>query len=80
MRCEVCHAPLASHVKDGEVIEAMAVNRSYKLCANCHQALKARPADMPQVDLHEHLELRYDQPIPAEACVECHDSEGIHSP
>ena len=78
VRCEVCHAPLATHVKDDEAIAPMKINRSYKLCGYCHQHLKARPADMVQIDFREHLELGPAEAIPHEACVECHDADSIH--
>ena len=80
VQCEVCHDVLSSHVKDGDKFADMAINRSYKLCANCHQTLVARPASMTQIDLAEHLELEPGQAIPEEACLECHDSEGVHKP
>jgi len=80
VQCEVCHAPLSTHVRDDEKVADMAVNRSYRLCAMCHMALRARPADMVQIDLIEHLELAPDEAIPVEACLECHDVDGVHSP
>jgi len=80
VRCEVCHATLASHVREGEVIAEMAINRSYTLCAYCHQALRARPASISQIDLREHLELEPGASFPREACLECHDTESIHQP
>ncbi len=80
VRCEVCHAPLATHVKDGEVVAPMKINRSYKLCALCHQRLVARPAGIAQVDLREHLELGPEDAIPHEACVECHGGDSAHNP
>ena len=78
VRCELCHAPLTTHVKDDEVIATMTINRSYKLCGYCHQRLQARPADMVQIDFREHLELGSGEVIPHEACVECHDADSIH--
>ena len=66
--------------KDDEKIADMVIDRSYRLCSRCHQQLKARPADMTQINLAEHLELEPGQTIPPEACVECHDAEAIHSP
>ena len=80
VRCEVCHAPLTTHVKDGEVIGPMAINRSYKLCEYCHRLLLARPATVVQIDIREHLELGPDEAIPHEACAECHDADSVHSP
>lgn len=78
--CEVCHAPLATHVTMGEKTADMAIDRSWTLCAYCHQRLRARPADFVQIDLHEHLDLAPGSSIPPQACLECHDTEGIHSP
>ena len=80
VQCETCHAPLATHVVDGDVIAPMAVDRSWRLCAYCHRRLEARPAAVAQIDLHEHLELEPGAAIPAEACLECHDRDAIHSP
>ncbi len=80
VRCEVCHAPLGTHVKDDEVVAAMRINRSYKLCGYCHERLQARPVEMVQIELREHLELEPEDAIPHEACVECHDADSVHSP
>lgn len=80
VQCEVCHTTLSSHVREGEQVAEMLINRSYRLCAGCHQALRARPADMVQIDLREHLELEPDEVIPAEACLDCHDVDSVHSP
>ncbi len=80
VQCEVCHDVLSSHIRDDDKYADMAINRSYKLCAYCHQKLVARPAAMVQVDIAEHLELAPGDAIPAEACLECHDSENIHAP
>lgn len=81
LSCEACHGPLAGHVKDGVRIAPMPVNRSHELCAYCHQALKARPATMPQVDIPQHLltleVLSPGDAIPEGACATCHD---VHSP
>lgn len=80
VKCEVCHDTLATHVKDGDRYAEMRINRSYELCAYCHQKLAGRPSLVAQVDLVEHLELSPGQPIPAEACVQCHDADMIHHP
>lgn len=80
VQCEVCHDVLSSHIKDDDKYADMAIDRSYKLCAYCHEQLLGRPEGMPQIVLAEHLELEPSQAIPEEACLECHDSEGIHSP
>jgi hypothetical protein len=78
--CEACHDALATHVKDDEKIADMRIDRSWQLCANCHQKLDGRPAFIAQVDLTEHLELQPGQPVPDEACVACHDTDAIHHP
>lgn len=80
VECEVCHGPLAGHVQDGEKIADMPVDRSWQRCAQCHRYLAARPAAMPQIDLREHLDLGPQDPVPAEACLDCHDRDAIHSP
>ena len=80
VQCEVCHDVLSTHVQDDDKYRDMAIHRSYRLCSYCHQKLVARPASVPQIDLAEHLELEASQVIPEEACLECHDSEEIHSP
>lgn len=80
VKCEVCHDTLASHVKDGDKFADMRINRSWELCAYCHQKLTGRPAIIAQVDLREHLELAAGQSIPDEACVACHDADLIHQP
>jgi len=73
VQCEVCHAALATHVRDGDKFADMAVNRSWKLCAYCHEHLVARPATQPQIVITEHLELKPEAPVPPEACLDCHD-------
>ena len=79
--CEVCHGPVSGHAKDGEKIADMPVNRSYTLCAYCHQKLRARPESMPQVDFREHLVgeelIGPDEPIPENVCSVCHE---VHNP
>jgi hypothetical protein len=71
--CEVCHAPLGRHVRDGAVIAPMRIERSHALCARCHRKIDGRPAAFPQVVLEQHV------PGGARgaACLECHDP---HSP
>ena len=79
--CEVCHGPLARHVAEGAKTADMPVIRSHRLCAWCHQELVARPADMPQVDIVEHLRdfemIPEDGALPEGICAECHD---VHDP
>jgi hypothetical protein len=80
VQCEACHAPLSTHVRDGEMVGEMAINRSYRLCAYCHQELVARPATIAQINLADHLDLGPEDVIPEHACLECHDAEAVHSP
>jgi len=70
--CEVCHAPLAVHASGEEKIADMPVDRSVRLCSTCHLRLIARPETMPQIDLHEHLELERSEPVPDMVCGLCH--------
>lgn len=73
VNCEVCHAPLALHVKaDGSVV-APPVDRSFTLCARCHRRIFGRPLKFPQVVLEQHVP----GPVQGKVCLECHDP---HSP
>ena len=67
--CEVCHAPLAVHVKDDGSVDAMPVDRSFTLCARCHRKIDGRPAKFPQVELDQHV----GGPVEGKVCLECHD-------
>ncbi|MFH2052141.1 MAG: cytochrome C [bacterium] len=80
VQCEVCHAPLATHVEEGDVIAPMTIQRSYELCLYCHMELVARPSSIAQINLNDHLEIEPGQAVPPEACLECHDTDAIHSP
>ena len=77
--CEICHAPLGRHVKDGDVIAAMNVERSFTLCARCHRRILGRPEKFPQVVLDQHVHEQKDPQAKLEGkiCLECHDP---HSP
>ena len=78
--CEVCHAPLAFHVKDDKKVDVMPINRSYTLCAYCHQKLEGRPKSFPQVTFKEHLVAQGAEildKIPDKICITCHS---VHSP
>lgn len=81
INCEVCHAPLTVHAQDAVKTADMPSNRSADLCAYCHQKLRARPEDMPQLDFMEHLTKLEAAPedgkIPEGTCIVCHDA---HSP
>ncbi len=72
--CEVCHAPLGRHVKDGDVIAAMPVDRSVRLCAYCHRKIDGRPAGFPQIVFEKHIE---GSSLGERGCLGCHDP---HSP
>lgn len=83
--CEVCHAPLADHVKDGKRIEGeankMPANPSQRLCLLCHGKLTARPKAFSQVVPYDHLleldAIEAGDPVPDRSCVLCHPP---HSP
>lgn len=70
--CEVCHAPLSVHVRDGKKVAVMPQDKSSRLCAYCHQYLKARPKSFLQVDFDKHLKDKTDDPN--ETCITtCHN-------
>jgi hypothetical protein len=71
--CEICHGPLGRHVKDGDVVAKMSVDRSFTLCARCHRKILGRPEKFPQVVLSQHVQ----SPLEGKVCLECHDP---HSP
>jgi hypothetical protein len=71
--CEVCHGPLAFHVKADLTIESPTIDRSYTLCARCHRKIDGRPPKFPQVVLEEHVP----GPLEGKVCLGCHDP---HSP
>ncbi len=71
--CEVCHAPLGRHVRAGEVVSAMRIDRSHAACARCHRKIVGRPAAFPQVVLDQHVP----GGARGQVCLECHDP---HSP
>jgi hypothetical protein len=73
VNCEVCHAPLGRHVRDGALVAPMPVDRSFELCARCHAKIEGRPAAFPQIVLAQHM----DGATTGRACLECHDP---HSP
>ncbi len=81
VNCEVCHAPLTVHAKGDEKIADMPSNRAASLCAYCHQKLRAKPEDMPQIDFMAHLTTLEAAPEDGEiadgTCIVCHD---VHNP
>jgi hypothetical protein len=71
--CEVCHGPLAFHVKEDGAVEPMPVDQSFTLCARCHRKIAGRPAGFPQVVLEQHVP----GAVEGKVCLGCHDP---HSP
>lgn len=71
--CEVCHAPLATHVRAGVIEAQMPVDRSWQLCARCHRKIAGRPEKFPQVVIDQHVPAA----LEAGVCIQCHDP---HSP
>lgn len=74
--CEVCHAPLSTHVTDDEKTAPMLVRRSNELCGWCHQKLVARQSTFPQVHMIDHV-IEGGAELTEAACLECHDA---HNP
>lgn len=74
--CEVCHAPLSEHARDGEKIADMPTNPSRALCQLCHMKLEARPKEFPQIEPRAHMEelgvLEPGDPVPDRGCGLCH--------
>ena len=78
--CEVCHAPVTDHVRDGKKIEGeenkMPANPSQRLCGLCHLKMTARPKAFPQVVPQEHLvkeeAIEPGEPVPDRSCILCH--------
>ena len=77
VNCEVCHAPLGRHVKDGDVVAPMNVERSFTLCARCHRRILGRPEKFPQVVLEQHVQQQGPAKLEGKVCLDCHDP---HSP
>ncbi len=75
--CEICHGPLAIHVKDGELVAPMPVDRSFTLCARCHRKILGRPEKFPQVVLDQHVQQMGQAKLEGKVCLDCHDP---HSP
>ncbi len=76
--CEVCHAPLSTHVgEDNKKIADMVMQRSFSLCARCHRYVVARPKDFPQVVLPDHVTEKGGE-MTEHICWECH--EDAHDP
>jgi hypothetical protein len=71
--CEVCHAAVGRHAREGARIAAMKIDRSHAACARCHRKIDGRPAAFPQVVLDQHVK----GGARGDVCLECHDP---HSP
>jgi predicted CXXCH cytochrome family protein len=70
VECEVCHGPAEAHPANGKLpIPADPA----RLCANCHEAMPARPASHPQIVLAEH-------PYPHETPIDCSNCHNPHAP
>jgi len=75
--CEDCHAPVATHVKDGEQEWDMQVIKTGDWCLRCHLKLKARPQTQPQIEPVQHLREQAVESVTEDwddqICYECHD-------
>jgi hypothetical protein len=72
VECENCHAPLPTHIKDGEKKDEMFKNASTISCLRCHGQLDARPGGFPQVRLEDHL-LKVGAEMGPNVCLQCHE-------
>ncbi len=72
LACEVCHGPVAEHVKDGKKVNAAKVTVANDLCMSCHQKLIGRPEQFAQFSetliYHKLLNVRE-----RSLCRACHD-------
>ncbi|MEN8131974.1 MAG: hypothetical protein ABFS45_17685 [Pseudomonadota bacterium] len=72
LACEVCHGPVADHVKDGKKVNEAQVTVANKLCLSCHKKLIGRPEQFAQFSetllYHELLKVRE-----RSLCRACHD-------
>lgn len=71
--CELCHAPLAGHVRNEEKTADMPVHRDIELCLLCHRELGARPHGFPQIQPKRHIEENEGE-FHDEACFDCHEA------
>ena len=78
LSCELCHAPVSEHAKDGNKFADMPVKRGEEqreLCLKCHQKVIGRPAKFPMVVALEHLK---EQKVRStHSCNRCHT---VHAP
>lgn len=78
INCQLCHAPLSTHAAKGEKIADMPINQQAALCLRCHELLPARPADMAQINLAQHMKDQEIKDIDEPGvCLQCHD---VHEP
>ncbi len=75
--CEICHGALGIHVKDGDLVAKMPIDRSFTLCARCHRKILGRPEKFPQVVLEQHVQQMGPAKLEGKVCLDCHDP---HSP
>jgi len=76
VNCQVCHAPMAVHVREGRRVAAMPLPEVPGTCLKCHRALQARPKGFPQIELGPHLR-EQGLELAEGVCITCHDA---HSP
>jgi nitrate/TMAO reductase-like tetraheme cytochrome c subunit len=78
LSCEMCHAPIVEHVKEGKKIAKMPSVQNKEqiaLCLSCHQEGIGRPKNFPLIDHQKHLR---DQKVkPTHSCDQCHT---VHDP
>lgn len=69
------------HSDGTQKVNPMPTDTSHELCSNCHQKLMARPENMPQINLKEHLvdagAIEKGDEIPDGVCEACHN---VHDP
>jgi len=78
LSCELCHAPIGEHVKDGKKFANMPTigkKDLVKQCLKCHQKIVGRPSKMPQIDYKDHLEEKGVKLT--HTCDQCHT---VHAP
>ena len=78
LSCELCHAPIGEHVKNGKKIADMPIISKkglVKQCLKCHQKIIGRPSKMPQIEYKEHLEEKGVKLT--HTCDQCHT---VHAP
>lgn len=78
LSCEMCHAPVGEHVKDGKKFAKMpymAKDSQVDLCLRCHQKVEGRPEKFAMIEYPAHLE---EQKVKTtHTCDQCHT---VHAP